>query len=305
MHRKNIVLLDGGMGQELIRRSGREPTPMWSAQVMLDQPNIVRELHIDFIKAGARVITLHTYSITPERLLRDGQPELFEKLQQSAIHVAQEAREQAGVEGVKIAGCLPPLVASYRPEVAPDFDASLDTYRKIVSLQADHVDCFLGETMASVKEARACALAAKESGKPVWIGLTVADDTSLNIRSGEPLVDAIDALGEINIDAILLNCSKPESININWNTMMQYAGHTGAYANGFTAIDKLVPGGTVDSLVARADLDPKQYATAAMRWVEQGASIIGGCCEVGPDHIAEIAKQLENSGLVVQGELPH
>lgn len=68
---KTIMLLDGGMGQELLKRSGHKPTAMWSAQVMMDQPDIVRDLHSDFIKAGAQAITLNTYSVTPERLARD------------------------------------------------------------------------------------------------------------------------------------------------------------------------------------------------------------------------------------------
>jgi len=288
MSNNNIVLLDGGMGQELIRRSGKEPTPMWSAQVLMDQPDIVRELHIDFIKAGARVITLNSYSATPERLARDGGHDLFEKLQQSAIQVAHQARDKAGVDGVKIAGCLPPLVASYRPEVAPDYETSLATYRCVVEQQSPHVDCFLGETMASVKEARACAIAAKESGKPVWIGLTVADDGSLNLRSGEPLSDAMAALDEIDVDARLLNCSQPESISTNWPTMMQFDGPMGAYANGFTSI---------------TDLDPNQYVNFAMQWIEGGATIVGGCCEVGPRHIAALAKHIHSTGLTVTGEL--
>lgn len=56
----NITLLDGGMGQELLRRSKRPATPMWSADIMLNEPNLVSDLHYDFIQAGASVITLNT-----------------------------------------------------------------------------------------------------------------------------------------------------------------------------------------------------------------------------------------------------
>lgn len=295
------------MGQELIKRSGREPTPMWSAQVLLDQPEIVRDLHLDFIKAGARVITLNTYSATPERLARDGAAELFEPLQQMAIRIVHEAcdmaGDQLGIEGVKVAGCLPPLVASYRPEIAPDYDTLLDTYRRIVEQQGPHVDYILCETMASVKETRASALAAKESGKPVWVALTVADDCSGNLRSGEPLSAALAVLDEIGVEATLLNCSQPESISASWVSLAQYSGHIGAYANGFTSIDKLAPGGTVDVLQARTDLSPIQYAEVATQWVQQGAAIVGGCCEVGPEHIRVLAERLRDSGAVISGEL--
>lgn len=304
MNNKTVVLLDGGMGQELIRRCTAGATPLWSAQVMLDQPDIVRDLHIDFIQAGARVITLNSYSATPERLAQNGDASMFEKIQGLAIRVAHEARDMARVEGVKIAGCLPPLVASYRPELSPDYAVSLETYRQIVDVQAPHVDYFMAETIASVKDTRACATAAKESGKPVWFGLTVADDCSGNLRSGEPLDSALTVLNDIGVSATLINCSQPESISACWETLLQHNGPIGAYANAFTSIDKLNPGGTVDVLQARSDLNPEQYAQVAVDWVEQGAAIVGGCCEVGPEHISVLAARLRDKGYSLSGELP-
>ena len=94
---KKIVLLDGGMGQELMRRSSSRPHPLWSAKVLYDEPELVEDVHLDFIKAGAKVITINTYSVTPERLERDGDLDLFEKLQQRALSVAQKARDKSGI----------------------------------------------------------------------------------------------------------------------------------------------------------------------------------------------------------------
>ncbi|MGI9284313.1 MAG: homocysteine S-methyltransferase family protein [Pseudomonadales bacterium] len=298
-----IVLLDGGMGQELLRRSGREPTALWSAQVMMDEPGIVRDLHADYIRAGSRVITLNAYSATPERLQRDGVGDQFEALQTAAIKAAKEARDFCAIEDVKIAGCLPPLIASYRPDVAPDFETSVTIYRQIVAQQADYVDVILCETMASVSEARAAATAGKESGKPVWVALTVNDDDSGALRSGEPLSAALAALDEIGVDAKLLNCSKPEAISFCWHTFSMSSGPLGAYANGFTSIESLQPGGTVKSLEARHDLDPDQYAEFALAWVVNGATIVGGCCEVGPEHIARLAESLRRKGYEITNEI--
>ena len=294
--RKQVTVIDGGMGQELLKRSGAEPTPMWSAQVMMDQPDIVRELHADFIKAGARVITLNSYSATPERLARDGDVADFERLQKSAVDMATAAREQVGQADVRIAGCLPPLGGSYHPEQAPEYEVMLETYRRIVDAQKKHVDLFMCETMASITEAKAALKAGRESGLPVWVALTVADDDSGLLRSGESLVDAIDVLDKIGASAKLLNCSKPEAINASFPTLVSGQGLVGAYANGFTSISALKLGGTVDSLSARHDLGPENYAEFAMQWVEQGASIVGGCCEVGPEHIAFLAKRLKEAG---------
>ena len=294
--KQKITLLDGGMGQELLKRSSKEITPLWSTQVMMDEPEIVRDLHADFIRAGSRVITLNAYTMTPERLARDGQVEDFEKLQLAAISAATSARISVGIPGVKIAGCLPPLVASYHAEVAPEYEAMLESYSKIVAIQAPHVDVFLCETMSSIAEAKAALVAAKKSGLPVWVSLTVQDNDKGLLRSGESLVDAVAMLDEFGADAKLLNCSKPEAIAASWSKMKSEDGLTGAYANGFTSIDSLKPGGTVKSMESRSDLDPAAYAEFALQWANDGAGLIGGCCEVGPAHIAELAKRFAEEG---------
>lgn len=298
-NKQAITLLDGGMGQELLKRSSKEITPLWSTQVMIDDPEIVYELHADFIRAGSRVITLNAYTMTPERLARDAQIEDFEKLQLAAVSAATRARNSVGIPGVRIAGCLPPLVASYHAEVAPEYEAMLESYSKIVSIQAPHVDLFLCETMSSIAEAKAALVTAKKSGLPVWVSLTIEDNGQSVLRSGEPLVEAIAMLDEFGADAKLLNCSKPEAISASWSKMKSDQGLTGAYANGFTSIDSLIPGGTVKSMETRSDLDPAAYAEFALQWAHDGASLIGGCCEVGPAHIIELAKRLREKGYSV------
>ena len=298
-NKPTILLLDGGMGQELIKRSSKEITPLWSTQVMIDEPDIVRDLHVDYILAGSRVITLNAYTMTPQRLTRDGQIKDFETLQLAAIHAATSARTKAGIAGVKIAGCLPPLVASYHAEVAPTYDEMLASYSQIVAVQAPHVDVFLCETMPSVAEAKAALLAAKKSGLPVWVSLTIQDDNKAQLRSGEPLSQAVAMLHELGADAILLNCSKPEAILAAWPQMQSDQGLTGAYANGFTSVDSLKPGGTVKSMESRSDLNPEAYAEFALQWAKHGAGLIGGCCEVGPAHIAQLAKRFTQAGYAV------
>ena len=86
--RNNIILIDGGMGQELIHRSKVKPDGLWSARVMLDNYDLVVDLHRDFIKAGAEAITLNSYSVTPQKLKRYNLEELFIPLQKSAIKAA-------------------------------------------------------------------------------------------------------------------------------------------------------------------------------------------------------------------------
>lgn len=301
--KKNIVLLDGSMGQELVNRSNKPATRLWAAQAMFDDPQLVVDLHKDYLLAGARVLTLNTYSLTPERLDRVGLSDEFEAMQKRAITLAYEARDSCDIDGVSIAGCLPPLVGSYQPENSPDFDTSVEVYSRIVELQADHVDMMLCETVSSLVDARAVATAALSSGKPVWVALSVADDGSGTLRGGEAVSDAVKLCNELGVEATLLNCSKPESIDSAWNELNADAKVTGAYANGFTSVAELVAGATTDVLSAREDLGPEQYADYAMKWVDGGAAIVGGCCEVGPDHISTLSDRLKQAGYSITGSL--
>ena len=295
----SVILTDGGMGQELVRRSQSEPTPLWSARVLIDEPELVRDLHAEFIRAGARVITINTYSATPERLAREGAEELFEPLQKRGIELARQARDEAG--DAAIAGCLSPLFGSYAPALTISFEETLGIYRRIVAEQAEGVDLFLCETMASAEEARAAVTAACESGKPVWVSWTLADHGTPRLRSGESIAAAASALGDLPVAARLLNCCRPEAIAAALPELLALGGPVGAYANGFTSVEALKHGGTVDVLHARRDLDPHAYADQAMGWVDIGASIVGGCCEVGPAHIAALRDRLIQAGHHISG----
>lgn len=296
----NVILTDGGMGQELLRRSGATPTPLWSAKVLMDEPDLVRDLHADFIRAGARVITVNTYAATPERLAREGVGEMFQPLQKAGLDLAVEARDAVGAD-CAVAGCLPPLFGSYAPKLRLPFDETLSIYRRVVAEQAGRVDLFLCETMASAEEALAAATAATESGKPVWVSWTLADEGEPRLRSGETLADAASAVAPLPLAARLVNCSRPEAVDAAFGDLLALGGTVGAYANGFTAVEALKHGGTVDVLDARQDLGPDSYADFAMGWVERGASIVGGCCEVGPEHIARLRDRLVAAGHTIGG----
>jgi len=287
-----ITLLDGGMGQELRHRSAMPATPLWSMQVLLDEPHLVEAVHRDYIAAGAEVITLASYSSTPERLERDADAGLFEPAQEAAIAAARKALKAGGRPSVKLAGCLPPLVTSYRPDLVPDEDVCLATYRRSVATQEHAVDLFMCETMASLKEIRCATAAAVESGKPVWCGITVDDADGTVLRSGESVTEAAQAAVDAGASALLINCSFPEAVTRALETIGRISIPTGGYANAFTSILDLQPGGTVNRLEARTDLDPEAYAAHVERWVQLGATIVGGCCEVGPAHIALLARRL-------------
>ncbi len=289
----DVLLMDGGMGQMLLKRSQKPPTPLWSGQFLIDDPQLVTDVHLAFIAAGAQLIKLNNYTLTPQRLARDAHISLFKPLHQQALMCAQQARDASG-KSVLIAGCLPPLVASYHADVVPDDATCLDSYRQMVALQQSEVDLFIAETLSLIREAEAATMAGVESQLPTWVAFTVDDQDGTCLRSGESLRKAAEAVIAKGAQAVLVNCSVPEMVTLAMAELSGLSVPFGGYANGFTSAAALQPGETVSALSTRTDLNPTAYAQHAMQWVALGARMIGGCCEVGPDHIAELHQQLKN-----------
>ena len=286
-----VTILDGGMGQELLRRTGAKPTPLWSARILVDHPEAVRAVHDDYFAAGAEIATANTYSVLHDRLEPAGLDHLFAELHARACGLAADARDAWG-KG-RIAGSLGPLGWSYCPHLAPPWEAAAETYAEIVRLQEGLVDMFLIETMSSVDQARGALAAAAVGSKPVWLAVSVDDADGGRLRSGEPVTDILPLFSEFGPDALLVNCSSPEATT---RALADLAGRgipLGAYANGFKGIPQefMQAGAVVDGLEARDDLDPATYGEIAEGWVAAGAGIVGGCCEIGPAHIRELARR--------------
>lgn len=282
----DITLLDGGMGQELVHRAGDRPTPLWSTQVMIDHPGLVGQVHADFAAAGATVATTNTYAIHHDRLVDTPVADRFADLHARAL------AEVAGTPG-RIAGSIGPLSASYRPDLHPADSVAVPLYAEVAQILAPACDLIICETVASVAHARAI-LKGAAVGLPIWLALTVHDEDGSCMRSGEPLTDIMD----LPFDAVLANCSAPEAIPAALATFAKGDKPFGAYANGFTQItsDFLKAKPTVDALRLREDFTPAVYARHAVKWADLGATLIGGCCEVGPTHIAETARALQDAG---------
>ncbi len=291
-----ITLLDGGMGQELVARSGDEPTPLWATRVMIDHPHLVRAIHDDYFAAGATVATTNTYAIHHDRLVRFGLDDRFEDLHRAALAAARAARDAHG--SGRIAGSIGPLVATYRDDVVLPVEEAAPKVAEIARLLAPEVDVILLETLSTVAQAEGALRGAVQAGKPVWLSVSVHDRQGSSLRSGEPLEDLRRLVEHYRPDAVLANCSAPEAMGDALSVLGSFGRPFGAYANGFTHISDgfLQDAPTVKELTHRHDLTPAKYAGFALGWVGQGATIVGGCCEVGPAHIAELARQLRAAG---------
>jgi S-methylmethionine-dependent homocysteine/selenocysteine methylase len=284
------ILLDGGFGRELSFRGVEVPTTIWSAGALMTDPDVVRQIHCDYISAGADIITTNTYGLIRSELAKEGIEGNFAALNRLACRLAIEAREKSGKKPL-IAGALPPLRGSFRPDLVGPIDELEAFYQEHAALLAPHVDLLLCETMSSASEGRVAAKAACQAGKPVWVAWTLHEDRSGNLRSGESVTTAAAALAELPVSGYLANCCAPESIT-EFIPQIKKTGveFFGGYANTFEPVPSnwtLDGEEETDGLLAlRADLDAKSYSQHVANWLSAGANVVGGCCGTRPEHTA-------------------
>lgn len=299
MGEKSLVILDGGMGRELARRGAPFRQPEWSALALSEAPEAVVAVHRAYIDAGAQVITSNSYAVVPfhigeERFKSEGRA-----LASTAGQLARAAAD-AGPQKVRVAGSLPPLFGSYRPDLyQPERVAEVLT--PLVEGLSEHVDLWLAETQSAIVEVRAIRAGLPQDGKPFWVSFTLQDEDVDNVprlRSGEPVSEAAEAVAALGVQTLLFNCSQPEvigdAIDAALATFQRLAVDisVGAYANAFPPQPKdATANDGLDEL--REDLDPPGYLHWTQNWRQRGASLLGGCCGIGPEHIELLARQLK------------
>ena len=301
------LLLDGGTGRELLKRGVPILTEIWSATALTLAPEIVRQVHDDFIAAGADIITTNTYGISRERMAREGLEDRTLEFSRIAGRIAAEARD-ATRRPVAVAGSLPPYSGSYRPDKVGSFDHLLPLYQEQAAALEPYVDLYICETMSSAAEGLAAATAACTFGKPVWVAWTLHEDRSGRLRSGETLTKAAAAVAHLPIAGFLCNCCAPESITAAMPELLKVSKGkpVGGYANTFQPVSTdwgayaKAKHDTTDwkayaaqALPLRDDLDPEAFARHARTWCQHGAHIQGGCCGAGPEHIGRLRSVLD------------
>ncbi|WP_137132332.1 homocysteine S-methyltransferase family protein [Rhizobium sp. FY34] len=298
-----LRILDGGMSRELLRLGAELKQPEWSALALIDSPDIVRQVHAEFIAAGADVITTNSYALVPfhigeERFAAEGAG-----LIALSGALAREATVASG-RAVTVAGGLPPIFGSYEPE---NFDASRvqDYLSVLVQNLAPHVDVWLGETLSLIAEGEAVAVAVKDTGKPFWISFTLADDAAAiaggepKLRSGETVADAAEWAAGSGASVLLFNCARPEvmkkAVEVAASVLRARGAdlEIGVYANAFES-DSDETAANEGLHETRADLTTDAYSRFACDWVDAGATLIGGCCGIGAAHIHTLAGVLRS-----------
>ena len=290
-----ITVLDGGMGDEISARLEGAATGLWSAKALIDNPELVVDLHKEFIEAGARIIITNTYSTIPHYLDKAGMADRYIELTRLGGKLACRAAEESG-EDVQIAGSLPPLSESYRPDLVPPVDEALPVYRNLVEALDDYVDLYICETMSTAEEAVTASTQALKygGGKPVYVSWTLEETPGSGLRSGETVKTAFDALAHLDIAGFMFNCAFPEAIEAALLELRPLTDKPlGCYPN---RTDRVLSGWTLDNDIAldsRADIDEQYFVALAQRCIDAGATIVGGCCAIGPAYIKALADSLQ------------
>lgn len=295
-----MMILDGGMSRELQRLGAELRQPEWSALALIDSPEIVRQVHRDFIEAGADVVTTNSYALVPfhigEARFRAEGAGLIAR----AGRLAREAADES-TRRITVAGSLPPIFGSYEPALFRPQD--VQEYLSVLVENLDpFVDAWLGETLSLIAEGEAVRSATESTGKPVWISFTLADDPGAEdrepvLRSGETVAEAAAWAAGSGITALLFNCSRPEVMGNAVAAAARVLAATkaapalGVYANAFEAEHEGAANETLHGI--RSDLTHDRYNAFAREWVEAGATMVGGCCGVGAAHIRELRRALE------------
>ncbi len=298
-----VTVLDGGMGKELRRIGAPFRQPEWSSLALMEAPDRVLEAHRNFVDAGADVLITNNYAVVPFHLGEEVIAERGAELTTLAGRLAREAADGAGRD-VRVAGSLPPLFGSYEPD---RFDAARAApyYRDIVAALAPFVDLWIGETFSCVEELHTIvdAVRAQDDRRPIWVGFCVPDEwdptRGVALRSGETPAAIAAAVAEHQgeIDAVLFNCSLPEQTGPAIEALAAAFAEReldlriGAYANAFPP--QRPDGYAANEFVfeRRAELTTDRYTEFAQSWVDLGATIVGGCCDLYPEHIAALAER--------------
>lgn len=296
----HITLLDGGMGRELLRVGAPFQQPEWSALSLMEAPDLVKKVHESFAEAGSDILTTSNYAVVPFHI---GEKRFSTEGANLTALAGRLAREVASSFGITVAGSLPPLFGSYRPDLfVPERAPAL--LKVIIDALSPHVDLWLAETTSSIAEAQAVVEVLSDDNRPVWISFTLMDDDELHdqiayLRSGESVKSAVQSVIDLGVSAILFNCSQPEVMAQAIKTAINEVKRRnldmpiGAYANAFPSqrIDAQA-NSTLHEI--RQDLDPAGYLLIADTWCRLGATLIGGCCGIGPEHIATLHKGFKN-----------
>ncbi len=286
LEKDQIVLIDGATGTELQRRGVPMDEVAWSGAAVLTHPDVVREIHEDYIRAGATVIITNTFGSTRQMLAPAGYGDQVEAAIRGAVELARQARDNAAEQPVAVAGSISSEPPRFDRDAYFSPDEELEAYREAAGLLVDAgVDLIALEMMVETVHAPRAFQAALETELPVWLGVGCKKAEDGRIVSFDyddlELATVLDALIPMGPTVVNIMHSEigaiAEAIEL---VRKRWSGPIGVYPESgyFTK-----PTWNFVDVIQPTDL-----VAEALGWVEAGVRLLGGCCGTSPDHIAAL-----------------
>jgi len=293
-----VIVLDGALATELERRGADLKDPLWSAKCLIERPDLIREVHLDYFRAGADVATTATYQATFDGFARRGiERQRAGRLMRDAVALAVDAREHFwGVESNR-AGRLRPLIAAsvgpygamladgseYRGRYGVDDGALAEFHRPRLQVLADTgADLLACETLPSLREALVLARELRHfPGVCAWISFSCRNGESTS--EGDHIGECAAALSAYpQIAAIGINCTAPHYVT---SLLRRMRANTDKPLVAYPNSGECYEASTKQWSGAGGDL---RFGEQARLWFAEGARLIGGCCRTGPMEIRSV-----------------
>ena len=297
---KKTRILDGGMGQELLARGLVSKGTLWSASAILEKKfhNLVTDVHLSFINAGAEVIVTNTFVGRKIRLIENKVEEHFNYINEQACILAIKAKE-ISKNNILIAGSLPSQTDTYVEDKRDSTSIEKDFYEQ-AKIIGPHVDFFYLDVVSSGREVDIASNIALKLNKPILLGIHIKKNNLL--PSNETISEVFRKYKNSNWIGLITACVSPE-IAENCSSEIKELKIPFGFKANLWKVDEPTPVQTFNTakydevgtnpnvaLGKRVDVSGKLFYNFSKKLVEKGATILGGCCETTPEHIKAISQ---------------
>jgi S-methylmethionine-dependent homocysteine/selenocysteine methylase len=290
--------MDGAMGTEIDRRSAPIDTAVWSARVLEEDGDVVREIHEDYVRAGADLQVTNTFATARHVLQRAGLGGRFEELNRGAVELCRQAIA-AAADGRErwIAGSMSTYAESSDRSKLPGLPELRTNFVDQARLLADAgVDMFALEMLSDVEVSCALAEAAATTGLPFSLGFTLEyGDDGNTVETKEHLRGAGPAVFEATLTRVLdlLPATSDVMVGVMHSDFDVTDAALEIVSRSFDGPVVVYPNSGVYEMPHwrfETVCAPDEFVERALRWVDTGAAVVGGCCGLGPAHIAALAE---------------
>ncbi|MDE0200729.1 MAG: homocysteine S-methyltransferase family protein [Caldilineaceae bacterium] len=300
------ILMDGATGTELESRGVSMHGIAWSGIAVATDPDIVRQVHLDYIRAGAEIIITNTFATGRNMLRLAGEESRTKDLNRQAARLALQAREGAGnaksnardgswqtaPDSVWVAGSISPMSGGLGDEANPSASQMRSDFEEQAELLAESgVDFLILEMIRDIDFACVALEAATGTGLPVWVGFSCHRAKDGGIYMAPAIHDEVHlakGVAAVMAEGGSLAAVMHSDVDITGPALeivrSVWTGPTGAYPESGYFVK---PNWQFVDIIA-----PGDFTQRALDWIEEGAGVVGGCCGIGPRHIRALAERL-------------